>query len=233
MVTTVPSDGLDRARLRALPLFAASSDADLGSILGRAAVVTARPGEAIVVEGDPSDYAYVVLAGATWVAQRGEELASLGPGDLFGETAMVAGGIRTATVRATTAVELLRLDAPSLAQTTGTQTIAWTMLQSLLDRIRDDDRRAEVDAAAPVGEYLTVAERVVVAPMVGVFRLCEPAQRCEPGGLLATGQVLGFIDALGEQAEVRSPFAGFFMGMLALEGERVRARQPIAWLRTL
>jgi hypothetical protein len=29
---------------------------------------------------------------------------------------------------------------------------------------------------------------------------------------------------------VRSPFEGTVMGMLALDGERVTARQPIAWL---
>ena len=254
MVTTSPSDALDRGRVRALPMFAGTSDADLDSVLQRMHVVTADAGEAVVVEGDPSDYAYVILAGSTTVTRAGDELASLGPGDLFGETAMVAGGTRTATVRATTPVELLRLDAQSVAETTGTQTIAWNMLQSLLERIRRDDDRGsdavpastETIAHTPsplptagvggdnaTGEYLRVAERVVVSPKVGVFRPCEPADRVPLGELLAAGQVIGFVDVLGQHSEVRSPFAGFFMGMLALDGERVRAGQPIAWLRTL
>ena len=32
--------------------------------------------------------------------------------------------------------------------------------------------------------------------------------------------------------EVRSPFAGTLMGVLAVDGERVMTSQPIAWLRT-
>ena len=45
---------------------------------------------------------------------------------------------------------------------------------------------------------------------------------------MAVGQLIGRV---GER-EVRSPFAGQLMGMLTLEGERVTASQPIAWLRT-
>jgi [acyl-carrier-protein] S-malonyltransferase len=45
---------------------------------------------------------------------------------------------------------------------------------------------------------------------------------------LSPGTVLGLV---GEQ-EVRSPFAGILVGVLAVEGERVTTSQPIAWLRT-
>ena len=242
MTETLPAwDVLNIARLRSVPMFAHTSGTDLDSILRRAALVTAGAGEALVVEGDASDYAYVILSGTTRVEQAGDEIASLGAGDLFGETAMVAGGTRTATVRAIAPVELLRLDAQSVAETTGTQTIAWSMLQSLLDRLRRDETRGstgataiEEDAAtAPLGEFLPVAERVVVAPQVGIFRPSGSGEPAAPGEILAAGQVIGFVDVLGEHAEVRSPFTGYFMGMLALDGERVRMGQPIAWLRTL
>lgn len=246
MVTAAPATALDRGRLRALPLLAATTDADLEDLLRRSVVVTAGVGEALVEQGDPSDHAYVIVSGTASVVAWGEARPSLGAGDLFGETAMVAGGVRTATVRATTPMELLRLDAQSVATATGTQTIAWSMLQALLDRIAGDGGpHAEgVDPASIVaattsgsaggaGEFLSIVERVVVAPSVGVFRACASADATNPGDVLATGQLLGFVDALGDRAEVRSPFAGYFMGMLALDGERVRTRQPIAWLRTL
>ena len=45
---------------------------------------------------------------------------------------------------------------------------------------------------------------------------------------LTPGTVLGMV---GDH-EVRSPFAGILVGVLAVEGERVTTSQPIAWLRT-
>ena len=47
------------------------------------------------------------------------------------------------------------------------------------------------------------------------------------GQAIARGTVLGTVG----DAEVRSAFAGDVQGFLALPGERVTARQPIAWLR--
>lgn len=75
------------------------------------------------------------------------------------------------------------------------------------------------------GEHLFATERVVVSPAAGVF---TPAEGAEAGATVEPGSVLG---SVGDQ-EVRSPFAGTLMGMLAVTGERVTTSQPIAWLRT-
>jgi biotin carboxyl carrier protein len=77
------------------------------------------------------------------------------------------------------------------------------------------------------GETLTVSERVVIAPAVGVFR---PALH-DTGGVLREGDEIGVIEALGTLHPVCTPFDGTFMGMLAHPGERMRAGQPVAWLR--
>jgi biotin carboxyl carrier protein len=45
--------------------------------------------------------------------------------------------------------------------------------------------------------------------------------------------VLGVVEASGDAVPVSSPFTGWMMGMLAVEGERVREGQPICWLRAL
>ncbi len=82
------------------------------------------------------------------------------------------------------------------------------------------------------GEYLGVAERVVVAPGHGIFHPCVVEECARGCTTVMAGEVIGFLDALGERNEVRTPFAGSLMGMLAFEGERVRDGQPIAWLRT-
>lgn len=75
------------------------------------------------------------------------------------------------------------------------------------------------------GEHLFATERLVVSPSTGVFTLGEGI---EPGLAIEVGHVLGTVGA----DDVVSSFAGEVMGVLALEGERVGSRQPIAWLRT-
>ena len=74
------------------------------------------------------------------------------------------------------------------------------------------------------GEHLFATERLVVSPGAGIFSL---APGCEPGRRVSVGEVLGTV---GDQ-EVLSSFAGEIVGVLALKGERVTSRQPIAWLR--
>ena len=79
-------------------------------------------------------------------------------------------------------------------------------------------------AAELEGEHLFATERLVVSPGAGVISL---ADGCEAGREIAVGDLLGTV---GDQ-EVVSSFAGEIIGVLAVEGERVTSRQPIAWLR--
>jgi [acyl-carrier-protein] S-malonyltransferase len=74
------------------------------------------------------------------------------------------------------------------------------------------------------GEHLFAHERIVVSPAAGLFR---PEPDLREGTELRAGHVLGQV--AGE--EVRSPFAGAVVGVLAEPGERVTASQPLAWLR--
>lgn len=75
------------------------------------------------------------------------------------------------------------------------------------------------------GEHLHVPERMVISPCAGVF--APAAEAVGRDGSIVVGTVLGRIGA----QEIRSPFAGRLMGMLALAGERLRPGQPVAWLR--
>ena len=72
-------------------------------------------GDIIVRQGDPADAFYVLVSGRARVLKidkNGNEipLSTLKPGDSFGEAALTEGGVRTATVHCSTAVEVLRLD---------------------------------------------------------------------------------------------------------------------------
>ncbi len=76
------------------------------------------------------------------------------------------------------------------------------------------------------GEHLFASERLVVSPAAGVF---TPLADIADGSEIVVGTVLGHVG----EAEVRSPFAGILQSYIAVTGERITLRQPIAWLRTV
>ena len=89
-----------------------------------------------------------------------------------------------------------------------------------------------VNNAAPTGlqqhegEHLFAVERLVVSPASGVF---VPLASVQPGHRISIGQTLGMIG----DTPVVSVFEGVLQAFIAVEGERVTLRQPIAWLRTI
>jgi lipoyl-dependent peroxiredoxin subunit C len=86
----------------------------LDSLAARAETLTVAAGETIIAEGDAADRFFVIARGEVTVVRRspeGEEieLATLGPGQFFGEVGILAETRRTASVRAIDAVDLLVL----------------------------------------------------------------------------------------------------------------------------
>ena len=78
-------------------------------------------GDVIVKQGDPANSFYVLTRGrarALKIKPDGEEipLGVLKPGDCFGEAALAEGGTRNATVRCSTAVDVLRIDRDDFLQ---------------------------------------------------------------------------------------------------------------------
>lgn len=84
---------------------------------------------------------------------------------------------------------------------------------------------APIAGGALEGEHLFATERLVVSPSAGVF---VPVHQALTGTIIDAGRLIGHVNGV----EVRSPFAGEIQGFLAVDGERVTASQPIAWLRT-
>lgn len=86
----------------------------------------------------------------------------------------------------------------------------------------------DVDELEP-GEGLDVEERLIVAPTVGIFRPLELSDT-----EVTRGQAIGVVESVGaEPRTVHSPHTGWLKGLLAKGGERVRAGQPVAWLRAI
>jgi [acyl-carrier-protein] S-malonyltransferase len=95
-------------------------------------------------------------------------------------------------------------------------------LEKLLEWVNAGSTRS---GAQLEGEHLFAHERLVVSPAAGLFTPIGLAD----GSQLTVGDVLGHVG----DAEVRSPFAGVLQSYIAVDGERVTMRQPIAWLRTI
>lgn len=79
-------------------------------------------GEALTREGDPGDSLFVLDRGRVMVSKSGQrigtgsvQLASLGPGDVFGEMSLLTGEERSATVRADGSCRVLVLSKDALA----------------------------------------------------------------------------------------------------------------------
>ena len=90
-----------------------------------------------------------------------------------------------------------------------------------------------VDNPAVSAEEVHVPERLIAAPAAGVFRAAPPEVVTTEGEIVHAGQVVGAIEVTGGEVSVTSAHTGFLMGLLALPGERVRADQPLAWVRVL
>jgi len=96
--------------LRAISLFKPLPASTIDQLASSLIPVHATAGTEIVREGESGDRFYVLGSGEVDVLSEGRDLASLGPGDYFGEIALLRDVPRTATVRAKTDVELYALD---------------------------------------------------------------------------------------------------------------------------
>ncbi len=100
---------MDKARLKEIPLFANLDDGDLRTIATFANETSVSEGEALVREGDFS-YELIAIEDGTAEVRRGPDIvATLGPGDFFGEMGVLKNELRNATVTATSPMRIVTL----------------------------------------------------------------------------------------------------------------------------
>jgi CRP-like cAMP-binding protein len=140
--------------LRGIGLFAALPAARLRAVAEAAEVARFGAGEVIVRQGDPGDAVYALTAGTAevWLedAQQGRVLLrTMQPGQLFGETAVLYQGLRSATIQARTAVTALRLTGSAfLDLVRQTPELALRVAVILAQRLASDRRKLAAEPAA-------------------------------------------------------------------------------------
>jgi len=92
--------------LETVPLFATCSKRDRAIIARHMEVVTLNEGTEIMAEGEDGDAFYILLEGDVRISRRDRTVGTLGPGSSFGELALLDPGPRTASIVATTSVNL-------------------------------------------------------------------------------------------------------------------------------
>ncbi len=112
-------------------------------------------GTRIVVEGDPGDCAYIIVRG-TCVAYKTADgqravLRRLTAGSVFGETAVLSGGIRTATVEAEDEVLVKVVPRQLLEENLGLHTSFGLFVVALAERFRELDKQLSSGGSIPPG----------------------------------------------------------------------------------
>jgi CRP-like cAMP-binding protein len=135
--------------LQRVPLFSGLKEKQLKGIARAMAERTFAAGEEITTEGEISVGFFVIEEGRAKVTMNGKSVGELGPGDHFGEIALIAETPRAATVTAETDLRchgMTSWDFRSLVERNGE--IAWEMLSSIARKLYENaERERERDRA--------------------------------------------------------------------------------------
>jgi CRP/FNR family cyclic AMP-dependent transcriptional regulator len=122
--------------LQSVPLFAGLERKELESIAGSMRERTFPAGQTVTEEGAGGAGFFIVDSGEAQVTVSGQARGAIGPGDYFGEIALLTGSERTATITATSDLHCYGMtpwDFRPLVE--GNPAIAWKLLQSMAQKL--------------------------------------------------------------------------------------------------
>jgi len=93
--------------IKQVPLFASVSKAELAEVASIADQVDLPEDKVLIKEADNGREFFVLIEGSADVERSGRKIATLGPGDFFGEIALISKTPRTATITTTSPVRAL------------------------------------------------------------------------------------------------------------------------------
>jgi CRP/FNR family cyclic AMP-dependent transcriptional regulator len=129
--------------LREVPLFADLGRRELEQVASSMKERNFAEGSTLTTEGEGGVGFFVIEDGRAKVSVRGEERGELGPGDYFGEIALITEGSRTATITAETPVKawgMTMWDFRPLVETNAG--MSWAMLQAMAKQLRAAEERS-------------------------------------------------------------------------------------------
>jgi CRP/FNR family transcriptional regulator, cyclic AMP receptor protein len=151
LTTLRPGADLALEALGRSPLFQGVLPADLENVARTMIRRRYRRNEVIFHEGDPGDSLHVVVEGRVKISREspdGEEaiVATLGPGESFGELVLLDGAVRSATATSTEATQTLTMTRAAFSTLVdGSGPFRWHLLGGIAHRIRRlTDQLAEV-----------------------------------------------------------------------------------------
>jgi CRP/FNR family transcriptional regulator, cyclic AMP receptor protein len=125
-----------------VPLFSGLERRDLERVADSFKERNYDAGDTIAEEGSGGAGFFVIAEGNAKVTVQGQERATLGPGDYFGEIALLDEGARTATVKAETPMKTYAMTFWEFRPIVETDArIAWKLVQALAHRLREADAR--------------------------------------------------------------------------------------------
>ena len=126
------------AALAAVPLFKGVSSESMTRLVAVTGEQEFAPGQFIVVQGQIGTGLYVIVRGACKVIRGSDEIADLGPGDFFGELAVIDQMPRSASVQAAEPTSCLALASWDLLDLLESDPkLSLNMIRGLVDRIRE------------------------------------------------------------------------------------------------
>lgn len=129
--------------IQQVPLFSTLDKGELRGLASSMKERTFNEGDTIATEGQSGIGFFIIDEGEAVVSVGGEERATLGHGDYFGEVALIDDGARTATITAKSPLKCYGITSwefrPLVEQNAG---LAWKMLKTLAQRLRESEQRS-------------------------------------------------------------------------------------------
>jgi CRP/FNR family transcriptional regulator, cyclic AMP receptor protein len=94
-------------QLKNVPFFSSLSKKELAAVAQQTDELDVKEGKVLAEEGDFGHEFFVIESGTAEVTRNGERIAELGPGDFFGEMALLDADRRNATVTATSPMTVI------------------------------------------------------------------------------------------------------------------------------
>jgi CRP/FNR family cyclic AMP-dependent transcriptional regulator len=130
-------------QLRGVQMFAACTDKELAQIARACDELTVEADSTVVEEGSPGEGFYLIVSGEAEVTRGGRRVATVGPGEYFGELSLLDEAPRNASVKALTKMGLLQLKRREFSAVLDSWPgVAHKLLEQMARRLRQADEQA-------------------------------------------------------------------------------------------